>query len=84
MLDIADDRAIQYPVSKVDDDEDSNGFTGDAVEDDDDKDDCDEDELDEDLLKTAKDIANKTDNSGFWSGAEDNPTIKPLLGLGTT
>ena len=83
-LDIADVRAIWYPVSKVDDNKDGNRSTGDAVEDDDDKDYYDEDELDEDLLKMAKDIANKTDDSGFQSGAEENPTIKPLLGLGTT
>ena len=84
VLDIADDRAIRYLALKVDDDEDGDGSTGDAVEDDNDENDSDEDELDEDLLKTVKDIANKTDDSGFRSTTEDNPKIKPLLGPGTT
>ena len=30
------------------------------------------------------DIANKTDDSGFCSGAEDNPKIEALTGSGTT
>ena len=84
VLDISDDTAIRYPASKVDDDKDGNGSTGDAVEDDDDEDDSEQDELDEDLHKMAKDIANKTDDSGFWSGTEDNPKIKPLSGPRTT
>ena len=84
MLDTSDDTAIWYPVSKVDDDKDGNRSTGDVVEDDDDEEYSDEDKIDEDLHKMVKDIANKTDDSGFWSGTEDNPKIKPLSGPGTT
>ena len=84
MLDISDGVAIQYPVSKVDDDDDSDKSTGDVVQDDDDEDDSDDDDLDEDLHKTVTDIANKTDDSGFHSGAEDSSKIEPLSSLGTT
>ena len=83
-LDIADGAAIRYPASKVDDDDDSDESTGDAVEDDDDEDDSNEDDLDEDLHKTVTEIANKTDDSGFHSGTEDNSRIKPISGPGTS
>ena len=86
VIDITDGTAIWYPVSKVDD-EDSDGdeSTGDAAEDnDDDNDTEDEDDLNEDLHKMVTDIANKTDDSSFHSGAEDNPKIKVLTDSGTT
>ena len=85
VLDISDGAAIQYPMSKVDD-KDNNGdeSTGDAVEDDDDDDDSDDDDLDGDLHKMVTEIANKTDDSGFHSGTEDNSKIKPLSGPRTT
>ena len=69
VLDISNGMAIQYPASKVDNDDDGDKSTGDVVEDDDDEDDSDDDDLDEDLHKMATDIANKTDDSGFRSGA---------------
>ena len=36
------------------------------------------------MHKTVTEIANKTDDSSFHSGAEDNSKIKPLSGPGTT
>ena len=82
VIDISDGTAIRYLASKVDDkDGDGDESTGNAAEDDDTED---EDDLDEDLHRTMTDIANKTDDSGFSSGAEDNPKIKPLSGPGTT
>ena len=84
VLDISDRVAIWYPASKVDDNEDGNKSTGDVVEDDDDKDDSDDDDLDGDLHKTVTEIANKTDDSGFCSGAEDNSKIRPLSPPRTT
>ena len=73
-------------ASKVDDGEgEGDESTGETVEDNDDDDDTeDEDDLDEDLQRTAMDIANKTDDSGFRSRAEDNPKIEALTGSGTT
>ena len=84
ILDISDGVAIRYPALKVDNEDNGNESTSDAVEDDDDEDDSDDDDLDRDLHKTVKEIANKTDDSGFHSGAEDNSKIKPLSGPGTT
>ena len=57
------------------------------VEDDNDKDDSDEDDsndddLDGDLHKTATEIVNKTDDSSFHSGAEDNSRIEPISSPG--
>ena len=83
-LDIANRAAIRYPVSKVDDDDDSDESTGDAVEDDDNEDDSDDDGLDEDLHKTATEIATKTDDSGFCSDTEDNSRIEPISGPRTS
>ena len=80
VLDISDGAAIRYLASKVEDDDDGDESTGDAVEDDNDED----DNLDEDLHKTATDIANKMDDSGFRSSAEDNSKIEPLSRPGTT
>ena len=60
VLDISDGAAIWYPASKVDDNDDSNESTGNAVEDDNDEDDSDDDDLDEDLHKTVTDIWMKT------------------------
>ena len=82
ILDISDEMAIQYPVSKVDDNDDSDESTGDVVEDNNDKDDSDDDVVDEDLHKMVTEIANKTDDSGFHSGTEDNSKIRPLSPLG--
>ena len=86
VIDITDGTAIWYPVLKVDDKNgDGDESTGNAVEDDNDDDDTkDEDDLDEDLHKMAMDIANKTDDSGFHSSAEDNPKIEVLTGSGMT
>ena len=84
LLDVSDSAAIRYPASKVDDDDDTNNSTGDAVEDDDEEDDSDDDDLDEDLQKTVTEVANKTDDSGFWRGCEDTPKIKTLCGPRTT
>ena len=78
VLDISDGMAIWYLVLKVDNDDDSNESTGDAVEDDNDEEDSDDDNLDGDLHKTVTEIANKTDDSSFCSGIEDNSKIKPL------
>ena len=84
VLDIADGVAIRYPASKVDDIDDGDESTGDAVEDDDDEDDSNDDNLDEDLHKTVTEIANKMDDSSFHSGAEDNSRIKPISSPGTS
>ena len=84
VLDIADGVAIQYLASKVDDNDDGNESTGDAVEDDDDEDDSDDEDLDGDLHKMVTEIANKMDDSGFHSGTEDNFRIKPIPGPGTS
>ena len=86
VTDITDGTAIPYLASKVDDkDSDGDESIGDAEEDDDDDNDTkDEDNLGEDLHKTAMDIANKTDDSGFRSGTENNPKIEVLTGSGTT
>ena len=86
MIDIADGTAIRYPASKVDDEDgDGDESTGDAAEDNnDDNDTEDKDDLNEDLHKMVTDIANKTDDSSFHSGAENNPKIKVLTGSGTT
>ena len=85
MLDISDGTAIQYPASRVDDEDgDGDKSSSDAVEDDDDDDDSDDDDLDGDLHKTATEIANKTDDSSFHSGTEDNSKIEPLSGPRTT
>ena len=81
-LDIADRVAIWYLMSKVDDDGEES--TGDVVEDDDDENDSDDDDLDEDLHKTVTEIANKTDDSSFCSGTEDNTRIKPISSPGTS
>ena len=79
VLDISDGAAIWYPALKVDDKgNDGNESTGDAAEDDNDEDDSDDDDLDGDLHKMVTEIANKTDDSGFCSGAEDNLKIEPL------
>ena len=77
VLDISDGMAIQYLASKVDSEDDGDESTGDVAEDDDDEDDSDDDDLDEDLHKMVTEIANKTDDSGFHSGTEDNSKIKP-------
>ena len=69
-------------MSKVDDDGEES--TGDVVEDDDDENDSDDDDLDEDLHKTVTEIANKTDDSSFCSGTEDNTRIKPISSPGTS
>ena len=85
VLDISDGAAIRYLASRVDDeDSDDDESSGDVVEDDDDEDDSDDDDVDGDLHKTATEIANKTDDSGFHSGTEDNSKIKQLSGPGTT
>ena len=78
VLDIADGAAIQYPASKVDNDDNGDESTGDALEDDDDEDDSDDDDLDGDLHKMVTEIANKTDDSSFHSGTEDNSRIEPI------
>ena len=83
ILDIADKAAIQYPVSRVDDIDDSNESTEDAVEEDDDEDDSDDD-VEEDLHKTATEIATKTDNSGFCSDTEDNTWLEVISSPGTS
>ena len=85
VIDISDGTASEYPVLKVDD-EDGEGDKSmdDVVEDDYSDDDTEgEDNLDEDLQRTAMEVANKTDNSGFRSSAEDNPKIKVLTGSET-
>ena len=86
VIDIADGTAIWYLVLKVDDkDGDGDESTGDVVKDNNDDDDTEEeDDLNEDLHKMVMDIANKTDDSGFHSGAEDNPKIEVLTGSGMT
>ena len=84
VLDVSDSTAIWYLASKVDDHDDTDEYTGGAVEDDDEEDDLDDDDLDEDLQKTVTEVANKTDDSGFRNGPEDTPKIKPLCGPGTT
>ena len=79
MLDISDGAAIWYLALKVDDKgNDGNESTGDVAEDDNDEDDSDDDDLDGDLHKMVTEIANKTDDSGFCSGAEDNSKVEPL------
>ena len=83
-LDIADGAAIRYPALKVDDDDNGNKSTGDVVEDDDDEDDSNDEDLDVDLHKMATEIANKTDDSSFRNGAEDNSRIEPISGPRTS
>ena len=83
-LDITDKAAIWYPVSRVEDVDDSDESTGDAAEDDDDEDDSIDDDVDEDLHKMATEIATKTDDSGFHSDTEDNTQLEVISGLGTS
>ena len=83
-LDITDGVAILYLASKVDDNNDGDESTGDVVDDDNNEDDSDDNDVDEDLHKMATEIANKTDDSGFHSGAEDNSRIDPISGPGTS
>ena len=84
VVDISDATAIWYPALKVDEDSGSDSTVVDDNNDDDDDDSDDEEDLDEELQKTAMEVANKTDNSGFWSSIEDIPKIKVLMGSGMT
>ena len=54
------------------------------AEDNDDEDDSDDEDVDEDLHKTATEIANKTDDSGFCSNAEDYTQLEVISGPGTS
>ena len=82
-LDIADVVAIQYLVSRVDDIDDSDEFTGEVAEDNGDEDYSDDEDVDEDLHRTVTEIATKTDDSGFCSDAEDNARLEVISGPGT-
>ena len=77
-LDVTDKAAIRYLVSRVDDVDDGNESTGDALEDDNDEDDSDDDDVDEELHKMATEIATKTDDSSFHSDTEDNPWLEGM------
>ena len=82
VLDISDAMAIWYLASTVDEESGSDG-TAEGDKDEGDEDDSDDEEdLDEDLQRTVREVANKTDNSGFRSGIEDNPNIEALAGSG--
>ena len=82
VLDILDATAIWYLVSNIDEESGSNG-TAEGDKDEGDEDDSDSEEgLDKELQKTAREVANKTDDSGFWSGVEDNSKIEVLAGPG--
>ena len=90
MLDLSDETTIRYLVLKVDNDEgevaDSNSnasmedLAGDGESDDDSSD---SDGIDDELQQAVLDMANKTDDSGFWSSFDENPKIKVLSGAGT-
>ena len=86
VIDISDGMAIHYPVLKVDDDDGEGDESLDDAADDNGNNDYtkDEDDLDEDLQRTVMEVANKTDDSGFCSSAEDNPKIEVLTGSETT
>ena len=84
MLDIADTAAIRYLASRVDNVDDGDKSTGEAVEDDDDEDDSNDEDVDEDLHKTVTEIATKTDDSGFRSDAEDNTWLEVISGPRTS
>ena len=80
-VDILDETAIQYPASKVDNDEGKGDESMEDLADNDDDDSEENSDMDEDLQKTSLEVAKKMDNSGFRSGVEDNPKIKVLTGL---
>ena len=84
VVDISDAMTIWYPALNVD--EDSGGDSTVVGHDiDDNKDDInDKEDLDEELQKMVMEVANKTDDSGFRSGVEDNPRIEVLVGSSAT
>ena len=84
VLDLSDEAIIKYLVLKVDDDEvDSNDDASMAGDSESEDDSSDSDDIDNDLQQMALDVANKTDDSGFWSGTDEHPKIKVLPGTGT-
>ena len=83
-LDITDKAAIQYLLSRVDDVDDGDESTGDAVEDDNNEDDSNDDNVDEDLPKQQQKLSPKTDDSSFRSDAEDNPWLEVISGPRTS
>ena len=90
VLDISDDTTIRYLALKVDDDKeemadsDDDASMEDLLGDSEGNDDSlDDDDIDDDLQWTALEVGNKTDDSGFLSGFDDNPRIKVLLGAST-
>ena len=83
-FDIADVAAIWYPVSRVDDVDNSDESTGEVAEDNGNEDDSDDEDVDEDLHKMATEIATKMDDSGFRSDVEDNDQVEVIPGPGTS
>ena len=84
VVDISDAKTIQYPALNVDEDSGSDSTVVGHDDDDDEDDSNDKEDLDEELQKTVMEVAKKTDDSGFWSGIEDNPRIKVLVGSSVT
>ena len=84
VLDLSDKAIIKYLALKVDDNEvDGNNDTSMAGDGESKDDSSDSDDINDDLQQTVLDVANKTDDSGFRSGANKHPKIKVLPGTGT-
>ena len=83
-MDIADTAAIWYLALRIEDIDNGDESTGQAVEDNEDEDDSDDEDMDEDLHKTATEIATKMDDSSFHSNAEDNTQLEVISGPGTS
>ena len=84
VLDLSDESIIKYPPLKVDDEgadgNDNASMAEDCVSEDDSSD---SDDIDNDLQQIALEVANKTNDSGFQSGANEHPKIEVLPGTGT-
>ena len=84
VLDLSDESIIKYLALKVDDEgADSNddaSMAEDCVSEDDSSD---SDDIDDDLQQAVLEVANKTDDSGFWSSTDEHPKMEVLPGTGT-
>ena len=81
-MEISEATAIQYLASNVDEECGSNGMAEGDKDKGDEDDSDDEEDLDKDLQRTVREVANKTNDSSFQSGIEDNPKIEALVGSG--
>ena len=90
VVDISNEALIKYRVSNLDEDkvegngEDGHGNLQDMIADNEGEDYSNDDEnVDNDVWRTALEMANKTDDSGFRSSIEDGGMIEELSGIGT-